>query len=357
MLTISLTDPRLLAIVDRFGDRLIALFCTLGGLMSAAVLAMAVLVAQAHAAPVCGGNNLYDSATPAQRAEIDAEADKVPNGTGRLWRISQDGKPDSYLFGTMHVTDPRVLTLPPEAQKAFEASTRLVIETTDVLDQQKAALTMLTRPDLTMLANGQTLEGLLPEADRAMVADELKARGIPLASVRLMQPWVLTSMLALPGCEMERKGSAEVLDIDLARRAQASGKAVEGLETALEQIEAMASLPVEDHVRGLVETVRLGDRIEDVFETMIDVYVAGHTARLVPTLSVMLDSGDDEAAAQYAAFEETMINARNRTMAARLPDHLKDGGAFVAVGALHIPGEQGLVAQLQRDGHAVTAVE
>src|SRR5215471_17859297 len=37
-----------------------------------------------------------------------------------LWRI--EGTPPSYLYGTVHVPDPRVLELPEVVRKAFDAS-------------------------------------------------------------------------------------------------------------------------------------------------------------------------------------------------------------------------------------------
>ena len=46
------------------------------------------------------------------------------------------GQRPSYLFGTMHMTDPRVTALTPTAQKAFDGAGTVVIETTEVLDQE-----------------------------------------------------------------------------------------------------------------------------------------------------------------------------------------------------------------------------
>ena len=56
---------------------------------------------------------------PQAIAAIRAKAAKVPNGKGLLWKIEKDGR-SSYLFGTMHMTDPRVTTLTPAARKAFD---------------------------------------------------------------------------------------------------------------------------------------------------------------------------------------------------------------------------------------------
>jgi uncharacterized protein len=370
MLIAILADRRIsakgiTAALDAHGDRMIALFSLMTGLMITAFFAMALMLAPAHAAdsPACTGENLAASITDQKAlAEIEAKVAGTPNNKGIIWRISKPGLPDSYLFGTMHVTDPRVLTLPTAAQAAFDGASKLVIETTDVLDQAKASAALMKRPDLMMFTDGNALDTMIAKDDLPMVEAGLAARGMPLASVRLMKPWMLASLLATPACELSRKGKVEILDIDLARRAEKAGKAVEGLETMEEQISAMASLPLEDHVRGLVETVRLADRIDDVFETMIALYAQGETARLMPLLGVALaDSGLREAnaadEAAYAAFEEKMINTRNATMAERLPEHLAAGGAFVAVGALHLPGEKGLVEMLRKDGYTLAPVE
>ena len=91
-------------------------------------------------------------------------------------------------------------------------------------------------------------------------------------------------------------------------------------------------------MKGLVETLKLGDRMEEGAHR-IDYNNAGE---------------DDSAG--YAAFEEAMITARNRTMAAHAGPILDRGNAFIAVGALHLPGEKGLIELFRKDGYTVTAV-
>lgn len=368
MLIAPLSAASLSAAADRHGDRAIAALSFMSGLSVVLFFALALLMAPAaraaEASPAsCGGVNLAETLTDKNMlAEIEAAVAAKPNNKGLLWRISKEGLADSHLFGTMHVTDPRVLTLPAKAQAAFDAAGKLVIETTDVLDQQAAQAAMMQRPDLMMFTDGNALDTLIPAEERPMVEEKLAARGMPLASVRLMKPWMIASLLATPACELNRKGDVEILDIDLARRADASGKFVHGLETMVEQVEAMASLPMKDHIDGLVETLRMDDKMDDVFETMVALYTQGETARLMPVISaafaVDLDPAKAEQQAEaYAAFEEKMINARNRVMAERLPPHLADGGVFVAVGALHLPGEKGLIEELRRAGYTVTAAD
>ena len=144
-----------------------------------------------------------------------------------------------------------------------------------------------------------------------------------------------------------------VLDETLAADAKKAGKTVGGLETALSQIEAMNSLPLEMHVGSLVETAKLGTRMDDIFETMIVLYQKDDTAMIWPLIrAVVPDTG--AGAEDYAVFEQTMIVKRNHGMDASAQPFLENGKAFIAVGAMHLSGAEGLVELLRKDGFTVT---
>lgn len=306
----------------------------------------------------CTGTNLLaqmEHDDPATLAAIRSEAAGIENGNGILWQITSEGVPPSYLFGTMHMSDPRVVRLGEHAQAAFDASSTIVIETTDVLDQAKIIAAMLANPELTMFTDETTLSSLVPQEDRAAFETALSTRGIPLASVQKMKPWMLSAMIAMPACELARKTSgAPVLDTMLANQGVAAGKALGGLETVADQLGAMASLPLEFHMSGLIETLKLGNRIDDVIETMIVLYLEENTGMFWPFFRAALPEEEDDAG--FSDFEETMVTARNRTMAERSVPFINSGGAFIAVGALHLPGAEGLVTLLRQKGYRVEAI-
>lgn len=354
---------RAIAIADRSAVLLLKLIAAINVLFFLSFLFMAMLAssqARADAMPVCNGADLLAALQredPAKYAEVEREAAATPNGRGLLWKLEKEGQAPSFLFGTMHMTDKRVTTLPPAAKKAFDAAGAVVIETTDVLDQGKMMAAIMKKPELMMFTDETTLASLLSPEDKAAVDKALSERGIPPASVAKMKPWMLSAMVALPACEMARKAAgAPVLDVKLARDAKAEGKKLEGLETAADQLEAMASLPMDFHVRGLVDTLKLGDRIDDVVETMIEVYQSGRTGMFWPLFRAVLPADEDEVSG-YAAFEETMVNARNEVMARHALPILAEGSAFIAVGAMHLAGPKGLVEQFRKDGYTVTRAD
>lgn len=350
---------RAVALADRFAMPALKLLAAVNVLFFVTfLLVVAIAVGQARAeTPACTGTDLYEALKaddPAAAKAIDDAARATANGSGLLWKVEKIGTAPSYLFGTMHMTDPRVTALPPAAQAAFGASATVVIETTDVLYQATMMAAIMQKPELMMFTDQTTLKSLLSPEDAAAVEAALSQRGIPLASVLKMKPWMLSAMVALPACEMARKAAGlPVLDVKLAKDAEAAGKTLRGLETVTDQLEAMASLPMEFHIRGLVDTLKLGDRMDDVVETMISLYARGEVGAIWPLFREVLPDGGVEEG--YAAFEEVMVTARNKTMAAEADPILKEGGAFVAIGALHLPGPEGVVEILRRAGYTVTA--
>lgn len=316
--------------------------------------------AQASSDIACNGQNLLtvmEKENPAELKKIRDEAAKVPNGNGIFWKIEKPDIAPSWLLGTMHVTDPRVLTMPSGAREAAAAADAVVIESDEILDEQKAGATLLMHPELTMFTDGTSIKDHLDAKDLKTLEAGLKERGLALGAVSRMKPWILASFVALPACEMSRKAAgASFLDKQIAEDAVGSGKKVVGLETMVEQLQAMADLPVDFHFQALIETIALGDKMEDVTETMTDLYLDGEIGMTMPMLKAVAPTpeGGDESA--YAAFEDRIVRDRNLVMAKGSLPLLEKGNAFIAVGALHLPGEEGLVELIRKQGFTVTRV-
>ena len=327
-----------------------------------ASLAMLSLLQPAHAAEndSCGGRNLLgemQASNPAGYGDVMREGAAVPNGKGIFWRIEKRGIEPSYLLGTMHVTDPRVVVMPPKAADAAAKAAVIIIESDEILDEQKAAAALLVKPELSMFTDGTTIADYLSDEGEKKLDAGLRERGIPLAAVARMRPWILSSFVSLPPCELTRKAQGKsFLDKKIAEDAVAAGKPVKGLETLAEQLAAMAELPVEFHLQALIETLQLGDSMQDVMETMTELYLSGDIGMTMPMLRAVTptEAGTDESG--YAAFEQRIIVDRNKVMATRAAPTLEQGNAFMAVGALHLPGAEGLVELLRKQGFELIVV-
>ncbi|MCL6707396.1 TraB/GumN family protein [Pseudomonas sp. R2.Fl] len=343
------------------GDLVLWTFAALHVLMAASLLFVLLFVVPAHAADdACGGKNLLAElrqSDPSAYRAIEADAAKVPNGKGLFWKIEKPGVEPSWLLGTMHVTDPRVLAMPPAAREAASGASLVVIESDEILDEKKATAAILVNPELSMFTDGTTIADHLDATETRTLDDGLRTRGLSLAAVSRMKPWILAGFVALPACEISRKAAgASFLDKRIAEDAVKAGKPVRGLETLAEQLTALSELPIEFHLDALIETLALGDKMQDVMATMTDLYLAGDVGMTMPMLKAVTGE-DSENDGAYAAFEQRIVTDRNRVMAERGAPIIDAGNAFIAVGALHLPGEEGLIELLRKQGYTVTRVD
>lgn len=341
--------------LGRFGSRLGRAASRLAAplLLTAFLSALSGLPALAENAGTCAGKNVLlqmRETDPARYRAIVDEASKIANGHSVFWKIEKPGVEPSWLFGTMHSNDPRVLHLSDDFQDAFNTIDTLAIELKEVTDANAIAMELFKHPELTMLPAGKTLNDILPADDTARVAAWLSKKGIPIGTVLRMRPWFL--YLGLLTCNADPKsGDGYVLDRRLADRAEANGADVEGLETPLEQFQAMADLSDEATMKALVDFLDLPYGTSDITETLIELYTTGNIG-LMQALSE--DLSDDKA--MNIAFNKRVVIDRNEVMAKRILPYLEQGNVMMAVGALHLPGDRGLVELLRRQGFTVTAV-
>lgn len=311
----------------------------------------------------CTGRDLRPTLgveAPELLRRVREQGAQTPNGEGRLWRVTTPEGAVSHLYGTMHVSDPAVVALGAEAQSAYDGASVVVIETIDILDQQKAAAALWAKPELMTFTDGTSLLDHMDEEEERVLETALAEQSMSLSAVKTIKPWILAGTLSLPACE---RGAARdgFLDLKLARDAQEAGREVAGLETALEQMEAIASLPLDMHIDSLIESARMGSDLDDVFATMGALYSEGRIGEIWPFLRALSEHmAEGESAemdeAMIAAFDEAIITRRNHTMAERAEPLLSEGGAFIAVGALHLPGDEGLVALFEDQGHTVEMI-
>jgi len=197
----------------------------------------------------------------------------------------------------------------------------------------------------------------LTSGEFAIVREQLAGAGLPVAMTGSVKPWVVSLVMAVSACERARVSSGTpVLDIVLARLARAQKIPVVGLETIEEQLAAVAAVPNNEQLRALRTELHYVKRRNDLAETLVQLYLRRRIGAAVP-FRQLLGARAGYAPETLTGFTREIIVKRNRTMRTRLMPLLGKGGAFVAVGALHLIGEDGLVALLRRAGFDVMPVE
>jgi hypothetical protein len=208
-----------------------------------------------------------------------------------------------------------------------------------------------------MFTDGRQLDQLLSAAEYQKAVGILQQAGMPEQLASVFRPWVATMMMALSECERQRTAKGEpALDQHLAHEAEARGIGVDGLETLELQFHAMADVPEADQVEILKAGLRTYDRLDDMVETTIQLYLRRELGAIWP-LQLELAEQVGVAPKTFATTERSLLTTRNLGMRDKALASLEQGGVMIAVGALHLPGKQGLVALFREAGYTVTAVE
>lgn len=329
--------------------------------LSFALLAPAIAQAQADKAPppACSGRDLFSelkTSDPAGYARIRAAADSVPNSRALLWRIERKGVPPSYLLGTIHSTDERV-TLSPAAAAALNAATTVALEIVDDKPAPGAPTMEALVAAEGLYREGNGLKDVLTPAEMATLGKALAAEGIPENAVHLLRPWFATFAFAIPACE-KRRAAAGMLPLDkrIERDARAAGKRVVGLETLALQIHALSGLGEDVQVSLLKATVATIGLRDDALEVMHRAWLRRDLAISIPFTRYMVErAGYDSGALN--AIERDLAVKRNYGMREAALPLLRQGGAFIAVGGMHLVGKEGLVELFRGAGYTVTPAE
>ncbi|MEM9783729.1 MAG: TraB/GumN family protein [Pseudomonadota bacterium] len=314
----------------------------------------------------CRGDDLLArlaAEDPAAHQAIIEEGKTVLNGEARLWRVAAPSGAVSHLFGTYH--DTGVFDrLSPAMHEAFASAERLVVE---LAPDEVAALERRVASDPTFslraspLPAGQGLAAQLSAAERPAAEAALAARGLTLQVADRLAPWLLVSALGVPACELTSMAAGgQVLDTRLMQMAADRGVPVLGLESYVAALDAIAAIPDAAITDLLVDALRLARHEEDIRATLTALYAEGR----IGTLSAAIDafgrrlSGRTGAEAERLAeaFDSAVLERRNREWMPALLNALDSGGTFVAVGALHLPGEIGLVRLLRQQGYTVAPI-
>lgn len=262
-------------------------------------------------------------------------------GQSLCWKISKTGaKHDSYVFGTMHSSDARLFKFSKGMEEAMDKSDVFVNE----MDMENLDVMGIMKD---MINPKNSIKATLNEKDYALLDSIVMAKfSVPVSVFDNIQPIIISSLIETTTGD-EKDSSGLFLDLYLAQKSKANGKKVIGLETAAEQIKALNALSYEDQIKLLVDALHEEQKPKSDFNRMIDFYVNGE----IDSLLAM----SEEAKMPPRMMEELVIK-RNKRMADRMEKMFAETSHFFTVGALHLPGEKGIIALLRKKGFIVTPI-
>ena len=259
---------------------------------------------------------------------------------GLLWRVTGIKGQVNYLFGAMHSQDHRVTRISPAVRLAIVKSDVLVLET--IPDQ--------TAEDTFMAAiyanNHYSLRNLIDINVYERIENEITDYGIPAERLDQLKPWAVFSIMGRP-----KPVHALSLESALKNIAQAANRQVAGLESMEEIVAALDGLKINDQIEILNDTICNHKKIIRDTATLVQLYLDRDLDGIWKFNNQ--PHRDEEV---FNRFMEKLVYERNIRLLDRMKKYLDNGRAFIAVGAMHLAGEKGLLNSLQAEGYQLDRI-
>lgn len=258
-----------------------------------------------------------------------------------LWRIAGNGLEDtSWLFGTIHLINQEDFVVREEVEQAMAASKTVAFELK--LNDLSMAMKMMR---LIQLPGDSTLEDVLEadqyEALRGFVKD---SSGLDFSAFERQKPLALMQLLL----QDMVPGTPASYEMHFLQVALGAGQPIVGLEEIEDQMAVFDGIPYAEQAEWILDLYRNADSMQASYDSLVQAYTAEDLTRLQ---KLML-----EESPEMMAHSEALLYNRNRNWIPKIESLINAGSTFVAVGAAHLPGEEGVVALLQHAGYSVSPV-
>jgi len=270
-----------------------------------------------------------------------------------LWEVKK-GEQTFYLFGTMHLGDPLLQTLPKALKVAIDKSDEVRTEIPMDASLQMKSAVLLLRTDQ------KSLQEIIPKSLYQRTENYIRQINpqLTLTPFDKMKVWALSAVTSLLENQLKFP-MLQAIDSQIYVYAQSRGKGVGGIETIEEQISAMDTFSLDEQIMGLESTLNYLEENSDFMEEMKGHYLLGDEKRMMSFLE-----GTMFKIEKYQKFEEkfmqVLVYDRNRMMTQRMEALLQKqpGKRYLfAFGVMHFLGQDSIIEHFKHKGYSVSRVK
>jgi uncharacterized protein YbaP (TraB family) len=254
-----------------------------------------------------------------------------------VWKVTAPGGGTLYLGGSVHALHSSEGALPPAFDLALAKSSRLVTEAEEPDKAESERVRIASE-----YPKGDSLKNHVDPRTYDYLKRFFGLLGMPEAKMARYRPWALTLVLWSP--ELSGLSSDLGVESQLRKRARAKGKPISGLVSAREQMNVFLGLTDKQS-----EAVLLLTFIPTAGSREVNMMKAWRRGDMD-----VLWKQSRAAFAEYPAFGERVLEARNRRWMPKIEGYLRsDRVAFVVVGSAHLGGPEGLLSLLKKGGYRI----
>lgn len=263
--------------------------------------------------------------------------------SGLLWQITGENLTDtSYLFGTMHMIQKEYYIFPKQLESIAKNSDAIVMELAGMPDPYAMLKFIMMKDDtlwnhfsaeqedtlMNWIGDNTTYE---PEAVKSMFMK--------------MKPFALIQLTTLS----QFTGETESYEENFEAIAKADSIEMIGLETVADQMGIFDKISMAEQVEMVMASIRDPERAQQEIIKMQSTYFNQQIDELYMLIH--------EEGGTIAEKENEFLTERNKKWSVTLDPLLKEKELFIAVGAGHLGGPEGLIRLLQRQGFTLSPIQ
>ncbi|MFO0495520.1 MAG: TraB/GumN family protein [Flavobacteriia bacterium] len=260
-----------------------------------------------------------------------------------LWKIEGPNvKKDCYLFGTMHLIEKNYFFFPDKLTKIVSKSEQLVMELSGIPNQLEVL-------ELLQLKEGSFFDFFTPQQTDSILnwaTSELKMTENQFkTTMGSMKPFVAIQLAA----QMHFLGKTESYEMTLEAIARDNNLEVKGLETIEQQLSFFDNLSKEKQAEMVMEVIRKSDELINSTLKIEKLY----NRQNVDSLYLMIH----EEGGILSQEENTFLEERNKKWVPKIASLIAQKRTFIAIGAGHLGGPNGLIRLLEQNGYILTPIK
>ena len=265
-----------------------------------------------------------------------------------LWKISGNGLTQpSYLFGTIHVICKDDAVLSTNMRKIIQNADEIYLE----VDMDNLVEILMVATKMKMRGD-TTLQDLLSAEDYQKVKDYFanKSTMLPFSLLEKMKPLFAAATLQQNDSPCEDISAMEQV---IMTEAKEQDKEIRGLETLSYQAGIMDSIPYKLQAEQLVSYIKNAGTDDDASMKEMKEMLKAYKDEDLAKLEAMINKSD----IGVSNFTEILLFKRNRNWVKKMKEILPGKSLLFAVGAGHLPGSQGVIELLRKEGYKVEPID
>ncbi len=257
-----------------------------------------------------------------------------------LYQISGNGlQQPSYLFGTIHMIPKQDFFLTNSMIEKFNTCDALVTEIPMDLPLKE----QLALAQRMFLPNGNSYQDYMKQDafDRfySFLVDSLNIRQKKVERYIRIKPVFLSGILM-----KEMLGKIKIYEMEFHKMAEKRDMKMLSLETTEEQMNIVDSISMEMQFKDMDNP----SSFKTEYNKLLNAYKRQDFNDLCDILN------DDS---EFQKIKSVMLDNRNRKWLNEITDLISGQVCFIAVGAAHLCGPEGLIMLLKKYGYNVTAIQ